>query len=141
MMQEQLGYQVGEGDGVLVLVEHVGGEDEVERSEVVDVGRAPVEEGRVWFTVQVGAGVVGGEIQGGSVVVRGEYRGAAGEGYDGGQPDAAPELDGAGTGEVARREAAEEGEGAGPQFCPVGEPLVAVEVFLVDQVVRRDGVR
>jgi hypothetical protein len=74
-------------------------------------------------------------------MVCGEYRGATGEGYDGGQPDAAPELDGAGTGEVARREVAGEGECARPQFRPVGEPLVAVEVFLVDQVVRRDGVR
>jgi hypothetical protein len=53
---------------------------------------------------------VGGEIQGGLVVVRGEYRGAAGEGDDGGQPDAAPEFDGADTGEVAFREVAGQGE-------------------------------
>ncbi len=138
---EQPGHQVGEGDGVLVLVEHVGGEDEVEGSQVLYIRRTPVEEGRMGFAAQVGAGVVGGEIQGGFVVVRGQYRGAAGEGYDGGQPDATPELDGAGTGEVARREVAGEGEGAGPQFRPVGEPLVAVEVFLVDQVVSRDGVQ
>ena len=34
-----------------------------------------------------------------------------------------------------------QGEGAGPEFRPVGQPLVAVEVFLVDQVVRRYGMR
>ena len=34
-----------------------------------------------------------------------------------------------------------EDEGARPEFGPVREPLVAVEVFLVDQVVRRDGMR
>ena len=84
---------------------------------------------------------MGGETQGGFVVVRGEYCGAAGEGDDGGQTDAAPEFDGADAREVARREVAGQGEGAGPEFRPVGEPLVAVEVFLVDQVVRRDGVR
>ena len=33
-----------------------------------------------------------------------------------------------------------QGEGAGPQFRPVGKPFVAVEFFLVDQLVRRDGV-
>jgi hypothetical protein len=36
-------------------------------------------------------------------VVRSEYRGAAGEGDDSGQPDAAPELDGVDAGEVAFR--------------------------------------
>ena len=46
---------------------------------------------------------MGGEIQGGLVVVRGEYAGAAGEGDDGGQPDTAPEFDGADASEVARR--------------------------------------
>ena len=84
---------------------------------------------------------MGGEVQGGFVVVRGQDRGAAGEGGDGGQPDAATEFDGAGTGEVAFCEVAGQGEGARPELGPVGEPLVAVEVFLLDQVVGRDGVR
>jgi hypothetical protein len=81
---EQLRYQLGEGGGVLAFVEHVRGEDEVERSQAFDVRGAPVEERRIGVAVQVGAGVVDGEIQGGLVVVRGEYRGAAGEGDDGG---------------------------------------------------------
>ena len=138
---EQLRYQVGKGHGVLAFVEHVRGEDEVERSQTFDVGGAPVEEGRIGFAAQVGGGVVDGEIQRGLVVVRGEYRGAAGEGDDGRQPDAASELDSADTSEVPCREAAGLGEGAGPQFRPVGQPLVAVEVFLVYQLVRRNGMR
>ena len=84
---------------------------------------------------------MGGEIQGGLVVVRGEYPGAAGEGDDGGEPDATPQFDGVDTSEVACREVAGQGEGAGPEFRPVRKPLVAVEVFLVDQIVRRDGMR
>jgi hypothetical protein len=32
-----------------------------------------------------------------------------------------------------------QGEGARPEFGPVREPLVAVEVFFIDQVVRTDG--
>jgi hypothetical protein len=102
--------------------------------------RAPVEEGCIGFAIQVGTGVVGGEIQGGFVVVRGEYPGAAGEGDDGGEPDAAPEFDGADSREVACREVAGQGEGAGPEFRPVGKPLVTVEAILVDQVVGGDGV-
>jgi hypothetical protein len=81
---EQLRYQIGEGHGVLAFVEHVRGEDEIEHFQALDIRRAPVEEGRIGFAVQVGAGVVGGEFQGGLVVVRGKYRGAAGEGDDGG---------------------------------------------------------
>ncbi len=64
------------------------------------VRNAPVEEGRLGFPAEVRAGVVGGEVQGGLVVVGREYPGAAGEGRDGGQPDAAAELDGARAGEV-----------------------------------------
>jgi hypothetical protein len=82
---------------------------------------------------------MGGEIQGGLVVVRGEYPGAAGEGDDGRQPDATPEFDGADTSEIACREVAGQSEGAGPEFGPVGKPLIAVEVGLVDQVIRRYG--
>jgi hypothetical protein len=84
---------------------------------------------------------VGGEIQGGLVVVRGEYPGAAGEGDDGGEPDATPEFDRVDTSEVACREVTGQGEGAGPEFRPVGQPLVEVEVILVYQVVGRDWVR
>ena len=32
-----------------------------------------------------------------------------------------------------------QGDGARPEFGPVREPLIAVEVFLADQVVSRDG--
>ncbi len=138
---EELGYQVGEGCGVLALVEHVGGEDEVEGSKTTDVRRAPVEEGRAGFRGQVSAGVVGGEVEGGLVMVRGEYGGAPGERDDGGQPDAAPKLDSSRPIKVAFREVARQGDGARPELRPVGEPFVAVEVVLVDQVVRRDGVR
>ncbi len=81
---EEPGYQTGEGGGVLAFVENVGGENEVERTQIFDVRRAPVEEGRPWFNVQVGAGVVEGEIQGRLVMVCGQYRGAAGEGDEGG---------------------------------------------------------
>jgi hypothetical protein len=56
---------------------------------------APIEEGGLGFLAEVGAGVVGGEVQGGLVVVGREYPGTAGEGRDRGQPDAAAELDGA----------------------------------------------
>jgi hypothetical protein len=129
---EQLRYQFGEGRGVLAFVEHVRGEHEAESSQAFDIGRAPVEECRIGSAAQVGAGVVEGEIQGRLVVVRGQYRGAAGEGDEGGQPDAAPEFDGANSGELTCPEVTGQGEGAGPQFRPVGQPLVAVEVFLVD---------
>ena len=124
-----------------MFVEHVSGEDEIEESQTTDVRCAPVEEGLIGFEVQVRAGVVGGKVEGSLVVVRGEYRGAAGECDDGGEPDAASELDGAGTSKVAFREVARQGEGARPEFGPVGKPFVAVEVFFVDQVVRRDGMR
>ena len=72
-------------------------------------------------------------------MVRREDICAAVEGQDGGQADAAAELDGAGIGKVPFREVARQGEGARPEFGPVREPFVAVEFFLVDQVVRRDG--
>lgn len=139
--REELRYQVGEGLGVLAFVEHVGGENEVESSDTPDVRRAPVEEGRIWLPTQVLTGIVGGEIEGGLVVVCRQYRRAAGERDDGGQTDAAPEFDGAGTSKVALRDVARQGEGARPQLGPVGEPLIAVEFLFVDQVVRRDGVR
>jgi hypothetical protein len=59
-----------------------------------------------------------------------------GERENGGQPDAAPQLDGVSTRKVVFREVTGQREAAWPQFGPVREPLIAVEVFLVDQVVR-----
>ncbi len=53
-------------------------------------------------------------------MVRGEYRCAVGERDDGGQPDAAPEFDGAGIRKVPFRELARQGEGARPELGPVG---------------------
>ena len=66
---KQLGNQVSERHGVRTLVEDVGAEDEVEGRRTRQVGRAPVEEGGLEFPAEVGAGVVGGEVQGGFVVV------------------------------------------------------------------------
>src|SRR5918997_766666 len=105
------------------------------------LGRAPVEEGGLGFPAEVGAGVVGGEVQGGLVVVGRKDSGAACQGHDSGQPDAAAELDGARSGEVPSVEVARQGDGARPQLRPVREPLVAVEVALVDQGVRGGGMR
>ncbi len=82
-----------------------------------------------------------GEVEGGLVVVRRQYRRAAGQRDDGGKADAATEFDGADAGKFAFRELARQGEGARPQLGPVWEPLVAVEFLFVDQVVSRDGVR
>ena len=71
---------------------------------------APVEEGSyLRLQVQVRAGVVGGEVEGGPVVIGREYTCAAGESEDGGQSDAAPKLDGAGTRKVAFREVMRQG--------------------------------
>jgi hypothetical protein len=75
---EELRYQVGEGLGVLTFVEDVGGEYEVEGSDTLDVRRAPVEEGRIRLPTQVGAGVVGREVEGRLVMVRRQYCRAAG---------------------------------------------------------------
>jgi len=72
-------------------------------------------------------------------VVGREYPRAAGEREHGGQPDAAPQLDGADAGKVAFREVTGQREGARPEFGPVREPLITVEVFFVDQVVSGDG--
>jgi hypothetical protein len=66
--------------------------------------------------------------------------GPLGEREYGGQPDAAPQFDGVNTRKIASREVAGQGDSAGPQFGPVRKPLIAVEVFFADQVVRRDGV-
>ena len=137
--REQVRYEAGEGGGIFALVKDVCGEDQVEGPHTPYVRLAPVENGDLRFQAQVRAGVVGGEVEGRFVVVRSEDFGAAGESEDGGKADATSELDGAGTGEVAFGEVTRQGEGARPEFGPVGEPFVAVEVFLVDQFVRRDG--
>jgi hypothetical protein len=84
---------------------------------------------------------VGGEVEGGLVVVGREYFRAACEGDDGGQPHAAAQLDDALACEVSFVEVSRKGDGARPELGPVREPLVAVEVFLVDQVVGGDGMR
>jgi hypothetical protein len=86
--------------------------------------------------VKVRAGIVGCEIEGGLVVVCSKDFGTLGEREYGGQPDAAPQLDGVSTRKVAFREVTGQREAARPEFGPVREPLIAVEVFLVDQVVR-----
>ena len=138
---EQRGDEIRERHGVRALVQHVGAEDEVEGRWVRHVRSAPVEEGCLRFLAEVHAGVVGREVQGCLVVVCGENGGAAGEGGYGRQPDAAPELDGTGSGKVPFVEVARQGDGARPQLGPIGEPLVAVEVVLVDQGVRGGGVR
>ncbi len=99
--REQLRHELGECSGILTLVEDVGGENEVEGPDTLYVRFAPVEEDRIRFQVQVRAGIVGGEVEGGLVVVCREYACAADEREDGGQPDAATKLDGAGTRKVA----------------------------------------
>ena len=78
---------------------------------------------------------MGCEVEGCLVVVRRYYSCATGERDDGGKADAAPQLDGACTVKVAFREVARQSEGARPQLGPVREPLIAVEVVLVDQLV------
>jgi hypothetical protein len=92
---EQLRYEVGESDCVLTLVEDVRAEDQIERPDTLYVRFAPVEKGDFRFQVQVSAGVVGCEVEGGLVVVRSEDFGALGEREDCGQPDATPQLDNA----------------------------------------------
>ena len=137
--RQEFRYEVSEDRGVLTLVEDIRGENEVEHPDTLCVRFAPVEKGRIRFPVQVRDGVVGGKVEGSIVMVCRQYSCAAGEREDCGQPDAAPKLDGAGTLKVAFREVTRQGEGARPEFGPVREPLVAVEVFFIDQVVRTDG--
>jgi hypothetical protein len=128
---EQLGDEVREGRGVPPLVEHVGGEDAFEGSEALRLRRVPVEECRLWLPVQVRLRVMGGESEGGPVVVRPENLSAACEGDDGREADAAAELDGVLAGQVFLRQVPCQGDRARPEFSPVREPLVALEVFLV----------
>lgn len=139
--REELGYEIRQGRGVLAFVENISGENEVVDAKTPDIRLAPVEHGDLGFPLQVRAGVVGGEVEGGLVVIGREYFRAAGEGDDGGQPHAATQLDGALAGEVSFVEVSRKGDGARPELGPVREPLVAVEVFLVDQIVGGDGMR
>jgi len=64
----------------------------------------PVEERGLRLPAEVRTGVVGREVEGGLVVVGRENSGAAREGYDGGEPDAAPELDDSPAGQVLARQ-------------------------------------
>jgi hypothetical protein len=82
---------------------------------------------------------VGGESKGGLVVVRRENLSAACEGDDGREADAAAELDGVLAGQVFSRQVPCQGDRARPELSPVREPLVALEVFLVQEGVRRGG--
>ena len=81
---EQLGDEARQGRDVPGLVEHVGGEDEVEGSEVFRVRRVPVEVRSLRLSAEVGEGVVEREIEGCLVVVGGEDLRAGVEGSDGG---------------------------------------------------------
>ncbi len=139
--REQSGDEVCEGRGVPPLVEHVGGEDEAECSEALRMRRVPVEERGLRLAAQVRPGVVGGEIEGGLVVVRRENFCAASEGDDGREPDAAAELDGAPAGQVFLRQVPRQADSARPELGPVREPLVALEVLLVQEGVRRGGMK
>jgi hypothetical protein len=84
---------------------------------------------------------VGGEVEGGLVVVRREDSGAAREGGASREPDAAPELDDSSAGQVLARQILCQGDRARPQLGPVRQPLVAVEVCVVDQGVSRSGMQ
>jgi hypothetical protein len=64
----------------------------------------PVEEIGPWLSAEVRAGVVGGEVEGSLVVIRRDDVRAVREGDDGGEPDAAPELDDSFAGQVLARE-------------------------------------
>ena len=134
--REQLWYEAGEGSSIRTLVEDVRGKDQVEGSHTRYVRLAPVESGNLRFLVQVSAGVVGCEVEGGLVVVRSKDIGALGEREYCGQPDAAPQFDNACIPKISFRYVACQREATRPEFGPVREPLIAVEVFLVDQVVR-----
>jgi hypothetical protein len=91
--RKQLWYEVSEGGCVLTLVEYVRGKDQVEGPYTRYVRLAPVENRDLRFLVQVSAGVVGCEVEGGLVMVRSKDIGALGEREYGGQPDTAPQFD------------------------------------------------
>ena len=138
--REQPGYEIREGRGVAPFVEHVGGQDEVGGPEVFSIRRAPVDERGLRLAAQVRPGIMEGEVEGSLVVVGSENISPASEGDDGGKPDAAAELDGAPVGQVFARDVARQGDSARPELGPVREPLVALEVLLVQEGVRRGWV-
>jgi hypothetical protein len=81
---EQLGDEARQGGDVPGLVEHVGGDNEVEGSEVLRVRRVPVEVRNLRLSVELGEGVVERKIEGCLVVVGSEDLRACVEGNDGG---------------------------------------------------------
>jgi hypothetical protein len=83
---------------------------------------------------------VAGKVQGRLVVVGGEDAGAAGEGYEGREPDTDAELGGPSALQVLFREPPGECPGARPDLGPVREAFVPVELPFVDQVVGDGGV-
>ena len=101
----------------------------------------PVEERGPKFSAEVDPGVVSGEVQGGLVVIGSEDLRAAREGGNGGEPDAAAELDGTPAGQVFAREISRQGDRARPELGPVREPLVALEISLVYEGLGRGGVQ
>jgi hypothetical protein len=115
--REQAGDEIREGRGVTPLVEHVCGGDEVEGSRAL--WGVPVEERGLRLPAEVRPGVVGGEVEGGLVVVGREDSGAARESDEGGEPDAAPELDDSSAGQVLARQVLCQGDRARPQLGPV----------------------
>src|SRR5918998_5786548 len=133
---EEGGYQGRERRDVSPLVEHVGGEDEIEAAQTLCSGRVPVEEPRFGLGTEVGASVVADKVEGGRVVVGGGYSGSAGESSHAREPDAATELDRTLSHEALLRDVARERHGARPELGPVGELLVPGEVLLVDKGVR-----
>jgi hypothetical protein len=137
---EQFWDEISEDRSVPPLVENVGSEDEIKRSETFRIRCVPVEERGFRLVAQVRPGVVGGEIEGGLVVVRRENFRAASEGDDGREPDTAAELDGMLAGQIFARQILRQGDSARPEFCPVREPFVTLEVFLAQESVRRGGV-
>ena len=139
--REQAWDEVREGGDVAPLVEDVGCEDKVEASEAPRTLNVPVEEGRLRVAAQVNPGVVEGEVEGCLVVVDSENLSPASEGDDGGEPDAAAELDGALAGQLYAREVACQGDSARPELGPVREPLVALEVLLIKEGVGRGGMQ
>jgi hypothetical protein len=138
---EELRHEVREGRNAPPLVEHVGGEDDVEVLEPLHVRCVPVEERDVRCPAQVRPGIVDREVEGGPVIVRRPSLRAAREGDDGGEPDAAAELDGTPAGQVFAREVTRQGDRARPELGPVREPLVALEISLVYEGVGRGGMQ
>jgi hypothetical protein len=123
---------------VVLLVEHVGGHDAVERAQVGRQG-PPVEEPHGEAHGAVAVGVVPHRLQGVLLVVAGRGGEATAGGHDRGQADAAAEFQQREAGAVAGREVLGEHDGRLPDVRPVGNPLVALERLDVDQGVDVGG--